>query len=90
MLALCGWPLVWLLGRNTGHIVLPFVIVVLYEEAHSSWQGAVYRMVCVVAGCFIGLVINRAFRRISMRLRPAIWTATDEQDASRVEQNDGD
>lgn len=32
-LALSGWPLVWLLGRNTGHVVLPFVIVVLYLSA---------------------------------------------------------
>jgi peptidoglycan/LPS O-acetylase OafA/YrhL len=32
-LALCGWPLVWLLGRNVGHVVLPFVIVVLYLAA---------------------------------------------------------
>ena len=32
-LALCGWPLVWLLSRNVGHVVLPFVIVVLYVAA---------------------------------------------------------
>jgi peptidoglycan/LPS O-acetylase OafA/YrhL len=32
-LALCGWPLVWLLERNTGHVILPFVIVVLYLSA---------------------------------------------------------
>jgi peptidoglycan/LPS O-acetylase OafA/YrhL len=32
-LALCGWPLVWFLGRNTGHVILPFVIVVLYLAA---------------------------------------------------------
>jgi peptidoglycan/LPS O-acetylase OafA/YrhL len=32
-LALVGWPLVWLLGRDTGHVVLPFVIVVLYLAA---------------------------------------------------------
>jgi peptidoglycan/LPS O-acetylase OafA/YrhL len=35
-LALCGWPLVWLLGRNTGHLVLPFVIVLLYFAAFSG------------------------------------------------------
>jgi peptidoglycan/LPS O-acetylase OafA/YrhL len=33
ILALCGWPLVWLLGRNVGHVALPFVIVVLYLAA---------------------------------------------------------
>ena len=32
-LALCGWPLVWVLGRNVGHVVLPFVIVLLYISA---------------------------------------------------------
>jgi peptidoglycan/LPS O-acetylase OafA/YrhL len=32
-LALCLWPLVWYLGRNSGHIVLPFVIVLLYLSA---------------------------------------------------------
>jgi peptidoglycan/LPS O-acetylase OafA/YrhL len=32
-LAMCGWPLVWLLGRNSGHVILPFVIVVLYLAA---------------------------------------------------------
>jgi peptidoglycan/LPS O-acetylase OafA/YrhL len=31
--ALCGWPLVWYLGRNVGHVLLPFVIVVLYLAA---------------------------------------------------------
>ena len=32
-LALCGWPLVWYMGLNSGHVVLPFVIVVLYLAA---------------------------------------------------------
>lgn len=32
-LALCLWPLVWYLGRNAGHVLLPFVIVVLYLAA---------------------------------------------------------
>ncbi len=31
--ALCLWPTVWLLGRNIGHVVLPFVIIVLYLAA---------------------------------------------------------
>jgi hypothetical protein len=48
-----------------------FVIVVLYEEEHSSWEGAVYRMTCVVVGCFIGLVINCVFRRLAMILQGA-------------------
>jgi peptidoglycan/LPS O-acetylase OafA/YrhL len=28
-----AWPLVWYLGRRSGHVVLPFVIVVLYLAA---------------------------------------------------------
>ncbi len=31
--AVLGWPLVWYLGRNSGHLVLPFVIVFLYLAA---------------------------------------------------------
>jgi peptidoglycan/LPS O-acetylase OafA/YrhL len=32
-LVFCLGPLVWLLGRDSGHIVLPFVIVLLYLAA---------------------------------------------------------
>lgn len=32
-LALCLWPTVWHMGRNFGHVVLPFVIVLLYLAA---------------------------------------------------------
>jgi peptidoglycan/LPS O-acetylase OafA/YrhL len=32
-LALCLWPMVWYMGRNFGHIMLPFVIIVLYLAA---------------------------------------------------------
>lgn len=31
--AFCLWPLVWYLGRNSGHIAVPFLIVVLYVAA---------------------------------------------------------
>jgi uncharacterized membrane protein YgaE (UPF0421/DUF939 family) len=50
--------------------LVAFIIVVLYEESHSGWQGAVYRTACVVVGCFIGLLINNVFRRIALTLRP--------------------
>jgi len=33
LLAFCLWPLVWLMDRNSGHVVLPFVIVLLYLAA---------------------------------------------------------
>jgi uncharacterized membrane protein YgaE (UPF0421/DUF939 family) len=45
-----------------------FIIVMIYEEAHSSWAGAIYRMVGVILGCLIGLVINFAFRKITLPL----------------------
>jgi len=32
-LALLAWPLVWYLGRDIGHVLLPFVIVLLYLAA---------------------------------------------------------
>ncbi len=62
--------------------LVAFVIVMLYEEEHSSWEGAVYRMMCVVAGCFVGLVINYAFRRLAIRLQPvtAAGGAADQDD----------
>ncbi len=41
-LALCAWPLVWYLGRNVGHVVLPFVIVILYMAA---FRGRVWSTV---------------------------------------------
>jgi peptidoglycan/LPS O-acetylase OafA/YrhL len=32
-IALGGWPLVWYLGSTAGHVLLPFVIIVLYLAA---------------------------------------------------------
>lgn len=46
--------------------LVAFIIVVLYEEAHSSWEGAVDRMGSVVVGCWIGLMINYAFRKVAI------------------------
>lgn len=31
--AICLWPFVWLMSRNVGHVLLPFLIVVLYLSA---------------------------------------------------------
>ena len=43
VLALCGWPLVWApLGRSLGHVLLPFVIIVLYVAA---FRGRICRAV---------------------------------------------
>jgi uncharacterized membrane protein YgaE (UPF0421/DUF939 family) len=45
-----------------------FIIVMIYEGTHSSWTGAIYRMVGVVLGCLIGLAINYLFRKITLPL----------------------
>lgn len=34
------------------------IIVLIYEQATTSWLGAVERLVCVVTGCLIGLGIT--------------------------------
>jgi uncharacterized membrane protein YoaK (UPF0700 family) len=51
--------------------LVAFIIVVLYEEAHRGWEGAVYRMASVIVGCFIGLVINNVFRKIAQAFQPS-------------------
>jgi uncharacterized membrane protein YccC len=48
--------------------LVAFIIVVLYEEAHQGWEGAIYRMTSVVVGCLIGLIINFTFRKLAMML----------------------
>jgi uncharacterized membrane protein YgaE (UPF0421/DUF939 family) len=56
-----------------------FIIVVIYEETHSSWKGALYRMVGVVLGCLIGLAINFVFRKITVPLfKSAHFIAADD------------
>ena len=64
--------------------LVAFIIVVLYEEAHSSWEGAVYRMASVVVGCLIGLVINYAFRKMAITFYRRISTSAVE----RIENED--
>jgi hypothetical protein len=55
-----------------------FIIVMIYEETHSSWTGAIYRMVGVVLGCTIGLAINYIFRRITAPLFETVEAVEDE------------
>jgi uncharacterized membrane protein YgaE (UPF0421/DUF939 family) len=54
-----------------------FIIVMIYEETHSSWTGAIYRMVGVVLGCLIGLGINYIFRKITAPLFKAAEPTQD-------------
>lgn len=42
-----------------------FIIVIMYEGEHSSWTGAIYRMMGVVLGCSLGLFINYIFRKLT-------------------------
>lgn len=39
-----------------------FFIVMIYEDDHHSWQGAIMRVVSVMIGCLIGLCINKTFK----------------------------
>jgi uncharacterized membrane protein YccC len=55
-----------------------FIIVMIYEETHSSWTGAIYRMVGVVLGCLIGLAINYLFRKITAPLFRTMGIIEDE------------
>lgn len=50
--------------------LVAFIIVVIYEESHSSWTGAAERLGSVVIGCLIGLVINYAFRKMVEAIFP--------------------
>ena len=59
-----------------------FVIVIIYEEAHSSWTGAIYRMGSVVLGCLIGLGINYAFRKMTMPILRSVQTQDTHDDGS--------
>ena len=64
--------------------LVAFIIVMLYEEAHSSWEGAVYRMASVVVGCLIGLVINYAFRQMAI----AFYRRISAAGVQRIENED--
>jgi hypothetical protein len=50
----------------------------IYEETHSSWTGAIYRMVGVVLGCLIGLAINYIFRMITAPLFETVEAVEDD------------
>lgn len=67
-----------------------FIIVMIYEETHSSWTGAIYRMVGVVLGCSIGLAINHIFRKISAPLFKAAKPAQDKDARIQDEEDTGD
>ena len=42
-----------------------FIIVIMYEGEHSSWTGAISRMLGVILGCLLGLAINYTFRKLT-------------------------
>lgn len=41
-LAFALWPLIWFMGRNSGHVVIPFIIVLLYLAA---FRGRIFSAV---------------------------------------------
>ncbi len=57
-----------------------FVIVMMYEADHSSWAGAIYRMVTVVLGCMLGLGINFAFRKLTTPMFQKVAAAGNPED----------
>ncbi|HLX63124.1 MAG TPA: FUSC family protein [Planctomycetota bacterium] len=60
-IAICFMLKLIAVSRTT---LVAFIIVLFYEEANSSWHGALYRMTSVIGGCLIGLVINYIFRKL--------------------------
>jgi uncharacterized membrane protein YgaE (UPF0421/DUF939 family) len=60
-----------------------FIIVMMYEADHSSWTGAIYRVISVVGGCMLGLLINYTFRRLTspMFQKFATTGAAEDEDA---------
>lgn len=49
--------------------LVAFVIIVLYEQGHTGsqgWEGAIYRVLGVISGCFIGLLINYISRKVAL------------------------
>lgn len=41
--------------------LVAFFIVMIYEDNHHSYNGAIIRLVSTVTGCLLGLVINKTF-----------------------------
>jgi hypothetical protein len=54
----------------------------LFEETHSSWEGAVYRMASVVVGCLIGLIINYVFRKMAVTFHRQVSSLAVERGAN--------
>lgn len=41
--------------------LVAFFIVMIYEDNHHSYEGAIMRLISTVSGCLLGLIINKAF-----------------------------
>jgi multisubunit Na+/H+ antiporter MnhE subunit len=70
--------------------LVAFIIVVLYEEARSSWDVAAYRMASVIAGCLIGLVINYVFQKITVKFFPPSATTDIAQSDDKYKPDGGE
>ena len=58
-----------------------FIIVIMYEGEHSSWMGAIYRVLGVILGCLLGLAINYTFRKLTSPMFQRLAAAGSEEDA---------
>ncbi|PZP51245.1 MAG: hypothetical protein DI598_03680 [Pseudopedobacter saltans] len=41
--------------------LVAFFIVMIYEDDHHSYNGAIMRLISTITGCLLGLIINKAF-----------------------------
>lgn len=41
--------------------LVAFFIVMIYEDNHHSYYGAIMRLISTVSGCLLGLIINKTF-----------------------------
>ncbi len=56
------------LTNATRSALASLVIVLMHEQQESSWNIAVERMLCVVAGCFIAIIVTYMIGFVSRRL----------------------
>lgn len=66
-IAICSFLKLITVSRTA---LVALIIVVIYEESHSSWTGAAERLASVLIGCLIGLMINYLFRKMAEFIFP--------------------
>ena len=65
--------------------LVAFFIVMIYEDNHHSYYGAIMRLVSTMSGCLLGLVINKTFswfiRRTFDEIKAITIHKKDQQEA---------